>query len=69
MARFSLSPGESLDIVGIPDLETLIKFTEGDLGISDTINKSSFDKLTSNLSGESLKISQIHFVYNRYRYI
>lgn len=53
--EFSLVPGPSLDIVGIPDLEVFKKFINGDLGISDSIYDSFIQKSTAGIKGETLK--------------
>ena len=53
--EFSLVPGPSLDIVGIPDLEVFKKFIGGDLGISDGMFDSFMEKASAGVSGETLE--------------
>lgn len=52
--KFSLVPGPSLDIVGIPDLEVFKKFIGGDLGIADNIREQFIQKTSIGIDGEEL---------------
>lgn len=52
--EFSLVPGPSLDIIGIPDVEVFKNFINGDLGISDSIRDSFIQKITAGVEGDSL---------------
>ena len=63
MARFSLAPPvrgngdlKSIDIVGVPDIEVIKKFAEGDLGIADSIFGNFMSKNAAGLSGETAEI-------------
>jgi hypothetical protein len=63
MTRFSLAPpprgnGElkAIDIVGVPDLEKIKEFVEGNLGISDSLFDDFIQKNSAGLSGETAEI-------------
>lgn len=53
--EFSLVPGPSLDIVGIPDIEVMRRFLEGDLGISEAIYDSFKQRTRVGLNEEVLQ--------------